>query len=80
MTMRNNKLTTRPLNFSHADDQLRFPFTEMDEVRGEAALPLTSVHLTEVADRFGRRYELVVHQSPRTGAVLAYCLRPTRLH
>lgn len=78
--MRNNNLPYRPLNFSDADAQLRFPFDEPIETIEDDQPPISSVYPLDLIDRHGRRYELVVHQSPKTGMVLAYCLRPARLN
>lgn len=78
--MRFNNLDFRPLNFSDADDQLRLPFDDPGNQPPTDQSPITSVHKVDVADRYGRSYEVVVHQSPDSGIVLAYCLRPTRLN
>ena len=78
--MRFNTLPFRPLNFNDADEQLRLPFDESSNLPPTDLEPVTSVHPVDLTDRYGRRYEIVVHQSADSGVVLAYCLRPTRLN
>jgi hypothetical protein len=78
--MRNNDLPYSPLDFSDADAQLRFPFDKPIEAIADDQPPIRSVHPLDLVDRHGRRYEMVVHQSPNTGVVLAYCLRPASLN
>ena len=78
--MRFNNLALRPLNFDDADEQLRLPFDEPSNLPPTDLEPVTSVHPVDVTDRYGRRYEIVVHQAPDSGVVLAYRLRPALLN
>ena len=60
-----------------AEDQLSLPFAEHP---APARTPVTHRQLLEFGGRHLRTYELIVHQDPMNGFVLAYCLRPITKH
>jgi hypothetical protein len=76
--MRFNDLRFAPVLDFDAEDQLSLPFA--DHPAPPDRTPVTHRQLLELGGRRLRTYELVVHQDPVSGGVLAYCLRPITKH
>lgn len=74
----NNLYRLFQVDNAERDDQLRLPLA--DTVPPGPGDPITTIHLLDLYDRRGRRYELLVHQDPRTRCVLSYCLRCHSMH
>ena len=75
--MRINNLRKFSVPRPQREDQLSLPFCDDPPPARE---PVTHRQLIEFGGRCGRAYELIVHQDPRNGFVLAYCLRPITKH
>ena len=76
--MRFHELRFSPVLDLDADDQLSLPFADAPDPPDPS--PLTHRQLLDFGGRRTRTYELVVHQDPVTGHVLAYCLRRVTKH